>query len=78
MVLQVRTPRSQPEIPSAVSLYRSADLQEREIYDLLGVRFPGHPNLTRLLLWEEFEGHPLRKDYRPEDEDRPVRQAPHA
>lgn len=78
MVLQVRTPRNEPEVPSAVNLYRSADLQEREIFDLLGVRFQGHPNLTRLLLWEEFQGHPLRKDFQPEDEDRPVREGSHA
>jgi NADH:ubiquinone oxidoreductase subunit C len=44
-------------------LWRAADYQEREIYDLMGITFEGHPNLKRLLLWEGFMGHPLRRDY---------------
>ena len=48
---------------SIVDLYQGADFQEREIYDLMGIRFEGHPNLKRIVLWEGFEGHPLRKDY---------------
>jgi NADH-quinone oxidoreductase subunit C len=55
--------RENPTVASIVSLYRGADLQEREIYDLMGIRFEGHPNLKRLLLWDGFQGHPLRKDY---------------
>ncbi len=55
--------RDNPTLPSLTGLWRSADLQEREIYDLLGISFEGHPNLTRLFLWPEFSGHPLRKDY---------------
>jgi len=55
--------REAPTVYSLVSLYRGADLQEREIYDLMGIRFEGHPNLKRIALWEGFEGHPLRKDY---------------
>ncbi|MEE8353611.1 MAG: NADH-quinone oxidoreductase subunit C [Dehalococcoidales bacterium] len=55
--------RDNPTLPSLTGLWRSADLQEREIYDLLGVSFEGHPNLTRIVLWPEFSGHPLRKDY---------------
>ncbi len=55
--------RDNPTLPSLTGLWRSADLQEREIYDLLGISFEGHPNLTRLFLWPEFPGHPLRKDY---------------
>jgi len=55
--------RENPALPSVVSLWRSADLQEREIYDLLGVTFEGHPNLKRIVLWDGFQGHPLRKDY---------------
>jgi NADH:ubiquinone oxidoreductase subunit C len=45
------------------NVWRGADLQEREAYDLMGVHFDGHPNMKRLMLWEGFEGHPLRKDY---------------
>jgi len=55
--------RENPTVPSLVSLYRSADLQEREIFDLMGVRFEGHPNMKRIVLWEGFQGYPLRKDY---------------
>lgn len=50
-------------VPSIVSLYQGADFQEREIYDLMGISFQGHPNLKRIVLWEGFDGHPLRKDY---------------
>ncbi len=50
-------------VPSIVSLYQGADFQEREIYDLMGIRFEGHPNMKRIFLWEGFQGHPLRKDY---------------
>jgi len=63
-VLKVRAyPREDPVVPSVVSVWPGADLQEREVWDLMGVRFEGHPNLKRLLLWEEFPGHPLRKDF---------------
>lgn len=55
--------REKPSLPSVVSLWRGADLQEREIYDLMGISFDGHPNLKRIFLWEGFQGHPLRKDY---------------
>jgi NADH/F420H2 dehydrogenase subunit C len=55
--------RNKPVVPSVVSLWRSADFQERESYDLMGISFDGHPNLKRLLLWEGFVGHPLRRDY---------------
>ena len=55
--------RDNPTVPSVVSLWRGADFQEREIYDLVGISFQGHPNLKRILLWEGFQGHPLRKDY---------------
>jgi NADH-quinone oxidoreductase subunit C/D len=63
LVLKVRTMEEEPVIPSLTSVWPSADLQEREIWDLYGIRFPGHPNLKRILLWEGFHGHPLRKDY---------------
>ena len=55
--------RDKPSVPSVVNLWRGADFQEREIYDLMGVSFTSHPNLKRLFLWEGFEGHPLRRDY---------------
>ena len=55
--------RDGPVVPSVVSLWRGADFQEREIYDLMGIRFQGHPDLKRIVLWDGFEGHPLRKDY---------------
>ena len=50
-------------VPSIVSLYQGANFQEREIYDLMGIRFEDHPNMKRMFLWESFQGHPLRKDY---------------
>jgi NADH-quinone oxidoreductase subunit C len=52
-----------PEVPSVTPLWRTADWHEREVYDLCGVRFTGHPELTRILLAEDWVGHPLRKDY---------------
>jgi len=55
--------RESPTLPSVVSLWRGADLQERDIYDLMGIAFEGHPNLKRIFLWDGFQGHPLRKDY---------------
>jgi NADH-quinone oxidoreductase subunit C len=51
------------ELPSVTRLWRSADFMEREVYDFFGVRFIGHPNLTRILMPDEWEGHPQRKDY---------------
>ena len=50
-------------LPSLTPLYRSAEFQEREIYDLYGIRFDGHPDLRRILMWDEFVDHPMRKDY---------------
>ena len=50
-------------LPSVYHLWRGADFQEREIWDLMGVRFLGHPNMKRIMLWGGFEGHPLRKDF---------------
>jgi NADH-quinone oxidoreductase subunit C/D len=65
MVLKVRlADKDHPEVPSVVTVWPGADFQEREVYDMMGVRFLGHPNLRRILLWEGFEGYPLRKDYR--------------
>jgi NADH-quinone oxidoreductase subunit C len=65
LILKTRlTDREKPGLPSLVSLWKGADLQEREIYDLFGISFTGHPNLKRIFLWEGFQGYPLRKDYK--------------
>ena len=50
-------------LPSLTPIYRSAEFQEREIFDLYGIRFEGHPDLRRILMWDEFEDFPMRKDY---------------
>lgn len=64
LVLKTRCyEREKPIVSSVVGLWRAADFQEREVYDLMGITFEGHPNLKRLLLWEGFAGHPLRRDY---------------
>ena len=55
--------REDPVVPSVVSVWRAAYYQEREIFDLFGIKFDGHPDMRRLLLWEGFVGHPLRRDY---------------
>jgi len=55
--------KENPTVPSVTPIWRGANYQEREAYDLMGIRFEGHPNLKRLLLWEGFPGHPLRKDF---------------
>ena len=55
-------------LPSLTSIWRSAELQEREIFDLYGIRFEGHPDLRRILMWDEFVDHPMRKDYREPDD----------
>ena len=63
LAVKVRTDREQSEVPSVSAVWPGADMQEREAWDLLGVKFTGHPNLKRILLWEGFAGHPLRKDW---------------
>ena len=55
--------RSAPNLPSVSAVWRGADLQEREVFDLMGIKFINHPNMSRILLWEGFNGHPLRKDF---------------
>jgi NADH-quinone oxidoreductase subunit C len=64
-MFQVKIPcdHEKPEAPSISPLWSGAWLQEREVYDLMGVRFEGHPELTRIFLWDSFPGHPLRKDF---------------
>lgn len=63
--LRVRVPvsESEPEVESLTPLWPGANFLEREVWDLFGIRFSGHPDLRRVLLYEEFQGHPLRKDY---------------
>lgn len=63
IVLRVDLDRANPEIDSVTSVWKGADYQEREVYDLMGVVFNGHPDLRRILLPEDWQGHPLRKDY---------------
>ncbi len=65
LVLRMRTENrtDRTQLPSLTPLWRGAELQEREIFDLYGIRFEGHPDLRRLLMWEGFEDHPMRKDY---------------
>jgi NADH-quinone oxidoreductase subunit C len=55
-------------LPSLTPVYRSAEFQEREIFDLYGIRFDGHPDLRRILMWDEFVDYPMRKDYREPDD----------
>ncbi len=72
VVLRMRTANrsDQVELPSFTPIWRSAEFQEREIFDLYGIVFTGHPDLRRLLMWPEFKDHPMRKDYvEPDDFD---------
>jgi NADH-quinone oxidoreductase subunit D/NADH-quinone oxidoreductase subunit C/D len=64
IVMKVRLPENSPELPSVILVWPGADLQEREAWDLFGVKFKGHPRLRRILLWEGFHGHPMRKDWK--------------
>jgi len=80
LVLKVRLPRWKdgvagelPEVPSVAHVWRTADWHEREVFDLSGVRFTGHPELRRILCPDDWEGHPLRKDYRAPDEYQGIR-----
>jgi NADH-quinone oxidoreductase subunit C len=63
ITIKVEVPKEAPEVPSCELVWRSFDWHEREAYDLLGINFVGHHNLTRILLPDDWEGHPLRKDY---------------
>ncbi|MGD0546765.1 MAG: NADH-quinone oxidoreductase subunit C [Terracidiphilus sp.] len=58
----------QVELPSLTPIWRSAEFQEREVFDLYGIVFTGHPDLRRLLMWDEFKDHPMRRDYREQDD----------
>ncbi len=63
LMLKLRTPKQDPHLPSLTSVWPGANFQEREVYDMMGIRFDGHPNLKRILMWDGFEGWPLRKAY---------------
>jgi NADH-quinone oxidoreductase subunit C len=69
--LEVLVQDDEPEVDSVTSLWAVADWLEREVWDMFGIRFRGHPNLKRILMYEEFVGHPLRKDY-PVDRRQPL------
>jgi len=70
VVVRMRTPNRADgaRLPSLTPIWRSAELQEREIFDLYGIRFEGHPDLRRILMWDEFVDHPMRRDYREPDD----------
>ena len=65
VVLRLRTGNrtDQVNLPSLTPVWRSAEFQEREVFDLYGIIFDGHPDLRRILMWDEFEDHPMRRDY---------------
>lgn len=69
--LKVRVPDSDPVCPSLTPVWCGMNWHERECWDMYGIRFTGHPNLKRILMYEQFEGHPLRKDY-PIDKRQPL------
>lgn len=66
ILVRVRVPREDPIIRSVVSLWGTADWHEREAFDMMGIRFDGHPDLRRILTSEDWVGYPLRKDYQDE------------
>ena len=61
--IRVQVPADDPVLPSAYDLWPGTDAMEREAFDMFGIRFDGHPDLTRILMPEDWIGHPLRKDY---------------
>ncbi len=69
LTVKVTLPRANPVVASVTPIWRGAEFQEREAYDLYGVVFEGHPDLRRILLWDGFAGHPMRKDYVVEDQN---------
>ncbi len=69
VTLRVRVKRDNPKCPSLVALYRGAEFQERDNFDLFGIEYEGHPDLRRIMMWEGFDGFPMRKDYQQEDSE---------
>jgi NADH-quinone oxidoreductase subunit C len=69
IALRCRTEgRDNVSVPSITPLFRGAEFQEREIYDLYGIKFSGHPDLRRILMWDEFQDYPMRRDYKEPDD----------
>src|ERR1041385_4573454 len=70
VIIRMRTPdrAAGAHLPSLTPIWRSAEFQEREIFDLYGIKFDGHPDLRRILMWDEFEDFPMRKDYQEPDD----------
>lgn len=66
IVIKTRIPKDEPEIDSVFSVWPTADWQEREVYDLMGITFKNHPNMIRILMPDDYVGHPLRKDFKME------------
>lgn len=64
LTVKVEVDKANPQVPSIISAWKAADVMEREVYDLMGIVFTGHPNLKRILLADDFVGHPLRKDFK--------------
>ena len=63
LVVKVSVSRENASVPSVIGLWKTADWQEREVYDMYGIQFENHPNCTRILMWDGFPGWPLRKDF---------------
>ncbi|MFV1999115.1 MAG: NADH-quinone oxidoreductase subunit C [Acidimicrobiia bacterium] len=63
IIVSTRVPYDDPTVPTVTGIFVGANFYEREAYDLIGIDFPGHPDLTRILMPDDWEGHPLRKDY---------------
>ena len=73
LTIKVRLDRSAPVVDSLTAIWKTADWHEREAYDLMGITFNGHPDLRRILLPADWEGHPLRKDYKHQEYYRGVK-----
>jgi NADH-quinone oxidoreductase subunit C len=63
LTIKVRVPRDRPEVPALTPIWPGADFMEREGFDLFGIIFVGHPRMQRIYMWDEFEGHPMRRDF---------------
>ncbi len=63
ITVKVKLDHDQPTVPSVTSVFPGTEFEEREVFDLMGIGFTGHPDLRRILMADDFEGHPLRKDY---------------